>query len=227
LLISLIPLSYMVVPNRDLANTLFPFIIDIPNNLSIPSIIIPIDIEIDILRGRLISNSPNSSRESSTHSNMLSMVYIDRVQALANSPTWADQVENKKFQSSSLFYATIKEGENSSTNLVLIIEPTHTPYEMISNDITTTYSLELMVILYAINQLIDPQLWYGNFCPTPIFSITEYLEDNIKNITCLLYRIAAFVRQCKLEDKDAKNISPISKFSFVALDFLLAVYESG
>ena len=77
----------MVAPNRDLANTLFPFIIDIPNNLSISSIIIPIDIKIDILRGKLISNSPNSSREYSTHSNILSIAYIDRVQALANSPT--------------------------------------------------------------------------------------------------------------------------------------------
>ena len=75
----------MIVPNRDLANTLFPFTIDILNNLSIPSIIILINIEIDISRGGLISNSPNSSRESSTYSNISSVAYIDRVHALANS----------------------------------------------------------------------------------------------------------------------------------------------
>jgi len=87
LLISLIPLSYIVVPNRDLANTLFSFTTDIPNNLSIFSTIILINIEIDIFRGGLTSNSPNSSRESSTHLNMSSVAYVNRVQALANSPT--------------------------------------------------------------------------------------------------------------------------------------------
>ena len=82
---SLIPLSCMIVPNRDLVNTLFPFTTDILNNLSIPSTIILINIEINIFRDGLTLNSPNSSRESSTYSNISSVAYIDRVHALANS----------------------------------------------------------------------------------------------------------------------------------------------
>jgi len=99
---------------------------------------------------------------------------------------------------------------------VLIVEPTHVPYEIVSNDTTTTHNLEPMVILYAVNQLVDSQLWYSNFYLISIFDINEYLESNAKNITYSPHRIVVFVRQWKLEDKNAKNISPISKFSFVA-----------
>jgi len=58
-------------------------------------------------------------------------------------------------------------------------------------------------------------------------NINEYLDDDVKNITCLLLKIVAFIRQYKLENKTAKNISQINKFSFVAWNFLLAIYESG
>ena len=44
------------------------------------------------------------------------MAYVNRVQALASSLAWADQVEDKRSQDSSLSYVTIKEGENNSTN---------------------------------------------------------------------------------------------------------------
>ena len=152
-------LSYHhVVPNRDLVNTLFSFTTNIPNNSRIPSTTVPMDIEIDTLRGRSTSNSPNSSRESSTHSNMLSVAYVNRVQALANSPAQVDQVKDKKSQGSFLFYMTAKKEENSFINLVLIVEPTHTLHKAASNDITTTHGLELTIILYAINQPIDSQL---------------------------------------------------------------------
>jgi len=40
------------------------------------------------------------------------------------------------------------------------------------------------------------------------------LENDAKNITFSLYRMATFIRQRKLEDKTAKNISQIEKFGF-------------
>ena len=42
--------------------------------------------------------------------------------------------------------------------------------------------------------------------------MNEYLEDDAKNIVCLLYRIAAFIRQYKLKDKTTKEIM---EFGFV------------
>ena len=65
----------MVVPNRDLANILFLFITDIPSNLRILSITIPIYIKTDIPRDKLTSASPNNSREFF----MSSVVYMDGV----------------------------------------------------------------------------------------------------------------------------------------------------
>ena len=62
----------MIVPNRDLANILFPFTIDISNNSRIPSTTVLMDIEINTPRDMSTLNSPNSSRESSIHLNMLS-----------------------------------------------------------------------------------------------------------------------------------------------------------
>jgi len=44
---------------------------------------------------------------------------------------------------------------------------------------------------------------------------------------CLLPRIIAFIRQCKLEDKTMEDISQISEFGFVAWDFILVIYKSG
>ena len=201
--ISLILLSCIVVLNRDLANTLFSFITDIPSNSRILSTTIPIDIETNIFRGKSTSASLNSFREFS----MSSMAYMDKVQVLASSLVWADQVEDKRFQDPSFFYATAKERKNNFTNLVLIVEPTHILYEIASNDMNTTHSLEPTVILYTINQPIDPQLQDSNFYSISIFGINEYLEGDTKNITYLLHRIVAFVRQCKLEDKTVKNIS--------------------
>jgi len=59
-------------------------------------------------------------------------------------------------------------------------------------------------------------LWDGSFCPISIFGINKYLKGNAKNITCLLYRMAAFIRQRKLEDKITKDIPQIVEFGFAA-----------
>ena len=67
-----------------------------------------------------------------------------------------------------------------------------------SNNICISQGMEPLVISYTINQPVDPQLWDGNFSPTSLFRINEYLEENTKNITYLLLRIVTFIRQCKL-----------------------------
>jgi len=79
----------MVAPNRELANTLFPFIINPQSSLQEMTNANnqQMDIEVNSPRGQSMLANSNSSRESSIHSNTLSMVYADRVQVLANCPT--------------------------------------------------------------------------------------------------------------------------------------------
>ena len=86
--LSLLPLSCMVVPNRELVNTLFFFILNSQNGLQGQTNIrsYQINIEVDIPRGWLIISNPNRSRESSIDLNALSMAYTNRIQVLANYP---------------------------------------------------------------------------------------------------------------------------------------------
>jgi len=46
--------------------------------------------------------------------------------------------------------------------------------------------------------------------------MNKYLKDDTKNITCLPFRIAAFIQQCKSEDNIMEDISQISEFGFAA-----------
>jgi len=56
--------------------------------------------------------------------------------------------------------------------------------------------------------------------------MNKYIEKDTKNIICLLLRMAAFIKQCKLEDKTEKDIFQISEFSFATWEFLLAIYKA-
>ena len=192
----------MVAPERDLTNTLFPFTINPANSLQDHSATTLMDIDIDTPRGWSTGHKSNSSRELLVLSNASSVVYIDLIQAMANCPTWAEQVDQDPF----LSYVTVKEGENNSTNLVPIVEYTHVFYETAPNDMSITHGIEPTAILYTVNQPVDPQLWDSNFCSISIFGMNKYLEGDAKNIMCSLLRIAVFIRQHKLEDKTAKNI---------------------
>ena len=191
----------MVVPERILANTIFPFDINIQFNLQEPSRNMTIDMEINTPRGQSTTSSTNSSRATPVHSGVFSTACAEHIQALANNPTWADQVEISKSEEPTLFYVTPKVGETSTANEATTIENIPDPHGMVTNNMCEPQSLELSTILYSINQTMDLQ-----FCSISIFGINKYLEGNAKNITCSLYRMAAFIRQQKLEDKTAKDI---------------------
>ena len=84
--------------------------------------------------------------------------------------------------------------------------------------------LEPSTIPYSANQPVDPQLWDDSIY---LFRINEYLEGDVKNIACSLYRMAIFIRQRKLKDKTTKDIPQIVEFRFTAWDFILSIYEFG
>jgi len=55
--------------------------------------------------------------------------------------------------------------------------------------------------------------------------MNEYLEGDTRNI--ILLRIAVFIKQQKLEDKIAENISHIAEFGFAVWKFLSTIYEAS
>ena len=73
----------MVVPSSELANTLFPIIL----NTHITSIILncnQMDIEVNTLRGRLVSSNINGLREASAHSIIFFIHYVERMEIQSN-----------------------------------------------------------------------------------------------------------------------------------------------
>ena len=83
--------------------------------------------EINTLRDWFTSSSANSSRSPSVLSNIFLKEYAKNMQALNNSLVWADQVENKRFQTTSLSYASVKGREDNFTNQVPNIDLNHVP----------------------------------------------------------------------------------------------------
>jgi len=71
------------------------------------------DINIDELRGRSIASSPNSLRNPLAHSDLLSVPYMDRIEAQNVDPSWANQTKQKIFH---LFYTFSKEGASNIQN---------------------------------------------------------------------------------------------------------------
>jgi len=88
---------------------------------------------------------------------------------------------------------SLKEGETDSVRKTNIIEPMLDLYGIIINEIYLPQDIEYLAILYSVNQPIDLQLQNGSFYLISIFDINEYLESDIKNIACSLYRIALFI----------------------------------
>jgi len=70
-------------------------------------------------------------------------------------------------------------------------------------------------------------LWNGSFFPISLFGMNKYSEGDTKNIICSLLRIAVFIKQQKLKDKTAENISYIVEFGFAAWKFLSTIYKAG
>jgi len=117
----------MVVPERISANTLFSFNINIKISLQESSSKITNNMEINTLRDWFTSSSANSSRSPLVLSNIFLKEYAKNMQALNNSLVWADQVENKRFQTTSLSYGSVKGREDNFTNQVPNIDLNHVP----------------------------------------------------------------------------------------------------
>jgi len=83
------------------------------------------------------------------------------------------------------------------------------------------------VIPYSANVPADPSLWDGNFTATSLFGTNEFLNSDINNVMCSLKRMACFLRQRNVKDRDANSIRQLDPFSESTWDFISAIFESG
>jgi len=83
-LLSFIPPSHMVVPSREMNINLSHYNSAMSNLMEVNPI--SEDINMDKPRSRSLSSSPNVSRGMSTHSDILSIPYVNRIEAQNNDP---------------------------------------------------------------------------------------------------------------------------------------------
>jgi len=69
-----------------------------------------------------------------------------------------------------------------------------------------TPSLESSAILYQADHPVDPALWDSNFSSISLFGTVEVLGGDTKNIACSLQRIATFIKQRPLGERNSLDI---------------------
>ena len=171
------------------------------------------------LRGRSQNISHNQQRSLSTESTesgiskASSMDYADRMQI----QSWAEQLEDEEQNTPQINMPQCHNEANSPLS----------PHANDSNHSVSPPDLEPSAIPYQANQLADPQLWDGNFNSISLFGTDEFLASDAKNIACSLQRIATFIKQRPLGDKNSQDIPQISEFGFAAWDLVSSIYSSG
>jgi len=113
------------------------------------------DMEIDILKDWSTNSNFNSSRVFLAYLNISLTAYAEHVQALANNPSWAEQVKESDIPTLSYIFPKIEKSNNTSK--VKALEPVLKPYGTNVNNIYPQ-ELELFTIPYFINQSAYSQL---------------------------------------------------------------------
>ena len=106
---------------------------------------------------------------------------------------WANQVKTSKSKEPALFYTIPNVKMTNNAKEATVLEITLESYSSVIINMCKSQEIKLSITLYSVNQFADLQLWDSSFYLISIFEIN--LESNAKNIGCLSYRIATFIRQ--------------------------------
>ena len=212
-LLSLIPSSCMVVPNREIVNTNY-FLTTSAMSNSVEAKCISENINIDKPRGRSTLISRNMSRVVSVHSDLLSIPYIEQIENQSNNSSWFNQTEQKNFQ---LSYISSKRGNplNQDTAQGLSHSPTtYVKGDVLVNNVTNQqHSLGASSISYSNFKLANPKLLDGNLNLISIFGIIKKSAEDI--ITSLNY-MASFIDKRDIKNNRKSNLSCLEGFGQVA-----------
>ena len=96
LLLSFILLSYIIASNREITNiSLFYYMLVMSNLIEVNAI--SEDININKLRGKSLLLSPNISRKMLNYLDILSISYVDKMEAQNNDLSWFNQTKQENF----------------------------------------------------------------------------------------------------------------------------------
>jgi len=173
----------------------------------------PADTVDDISRGRPSSHPSIGGPQSASPSPMdffplLEVNYMERLLTqngidieldstldLNNQCSWADQADNR----SPFPRSNVPSDQNKANTSNPVAHLTSI------NLAVTSANLEPFAIPYQADQPMDPILWDGSFSSISLFGIVKVLEGDTKNIACSLQRIATFIKQRPLGDRDGQD----------------------
>ena len=84
-----------------------------------------------------------------------------------------------------------------------------------------------VLILYNINQLVEPNTWDGEAYLISIFGTIEFLEIDFKNMSTLLLHMTNFIRNRDVESNKVNDVNQLQGFGQVVWEFILSIYQSG
>ena len=256
-LLPLIPPSYMVAPNRELANKSFlnSSIHAIPpTNTNLPTVEPRNTTGMDIskgqnpdnyndVRGRKPSRSPTGSKDTSMSSPASSDIYHERMEK--NNEMDVDEDENSFPE---LSYKTPQEKELQLGKATKNNTNTRPPRGNLNVDAPTQHAFNNnptspppqgstvnndenvfinIQLPYDPDAPTDPEIWNGGFHPISLHSSIEHIVSDAKNIKDSLKFMAKYIANKQIEPSKANNLMDFVGIGDAVWNFISSVYESN
>ena len=84
-----------------------------------------------------------------------------------------------------------------------------------------------VLILYNINQLVEPNTWDGEAYLISIFGTIEFLEIDFKNMSTSLLHMTNFIRNRDVESNKVNDVNQLQGFGQIVWEFISSIYQSG
>ena len=179
-LLSFIPSSCIVAPNREIMNTNIISSISAMSN-SLESKAISENIQISASRGKTTVLSTNSSRESSVISKASSVKYATCMEAQSIDLNWTNQTKDKFFR---LSYATLLGGDSNIHGQTIHSDNMPTPH------LSQCLLLIVAFCLFLINHVNQAILILGMAVLTLFLCLDKLLSRKLMSITSNLHLLA-------------------------------------
>ena len=247
----------MVVPNRELANksSLNSSTYAIPpNNLNLltvkPYNSTGIDIfkgqnpnNYDDVRGRELSQSPNSSRDASMVSSMSSVSYHEKMEKnndmeIDNNGNTSPELSYKTLQEKALWLGKATK-DKTNTRPSRGILSINVPIQHVNGNNLTSTNLQGFTIQsdksmfiniqlpYNPDAPMDPEIWNGGFHPISLHSFIEQIVSDAKNIKDSLKFMAEYISNKQIELFKANDLIDFNGIGDAVWNFISSIYESN
>ena len=221
----------MAEPVREIANTSvstqsFPFHNFSNQSSALPDSSLPAGGQAEVHTNADQARPPSRTMSTASSGSQSSLEYTERLKATSSSTLWAEQMDMDELNPLPLANDTLSPQKNylantqTSANTLcpdMHADNIHNPADLFSPE----------VIPYDPSAPADPSLWDGQFNPISLFGTDKLLIGDAKNVSCSLHRIAVFIKQHSIKDKDPKDFPQLHSIGAAAWELLLAIYEAG